>query len=61
MHRTQVWPTHVAEVRTIQELLRRKIIALDRFGKIRTVAGCRNPHVTSIGWLSPFDSRALFF
>ena len=39
MYRTQAWPTHVAEARAIQELLRGKIIARDRFEKIRTVAG----------------------
>jgi len=32
---TQVWPTYIAEARAIQESLRGKINAHDRFGKIR--------------------------
>jgi deoxyribonuclease V len=39
IRRTKAWPTHVAEARAIQESLHGKIIARDRFGKIRTVAG----------------------
>lgn len=39
MRRTQMWPTHIAEARAIQESLRGKIVARDRFAKIRTVAG----------------------
>ncbi|GAB4509070.1 MAG: deoxyribonuclease V [Sulfuricaulis sp.] len=39
MHRTKAWPSHVAEARAIQESLRGKIVARDRFGKISTVAG----------------------
>lgn len=39
MHRTKAWPIHVAEARAIQESLRGNIIAKNRFGKIRTVAG----------------------
>ena len=34
-----MWPTHIAEARAIQESLRGKIVARDRFAKIRTVAG----------------------
>lgn len=33
------WPTNVAEARTIQEILRVKVIAEDKFNKINTVAG----------------------
>lgn len=39
MRRTKAWPIHVAEARAIQESLRGKIVARDRFGDIRTVAG----------------------
>ena len=39
MRRIQMWPTHIAEARAIQESLRGKIVARDRFAKIRTVAG----------------------
>jgi deoxyribonuclease V len=38
-HRTQAWPTGIAEARAIQESLRDKVVACDRFGKISTVAG----------------------
>jgi deoxyribonuclease V len=38
-HRTQAWPTGIAEARAIQESLRDKVIARDQFGKISTVAG----------------------
>jgi hypothetical protein len=61
MHRTLVWPTHIAEARAIQESLRGKINAHDRLGKIWAVAACRKPRVTRIGWLPLFDCRALFF
>lgn len=39
IRRTKKWPTRVAEARAIQESLRGKIVAKNRFGKIRTVAG----------------------
>jgi deoxyribonuclease V len=38
-HRTQAWPTGIAEARAIQESLRDKVVARDRLGKIGTVAG----------------------
>jgi len=38
-HRTQAWPTGIAEARAIQESLRGKVVARDRLGKIGTVAG----------------------
>lgn len=38
-HRTQAWPTGIAEARAIQESLRGKVVARDRLGKISTVAG----------------------
>jgi deoxyribonuclease V len=39
VHRTQAWPTGIAEARAIQESLRDKVVACDQFGKISTVAG----------------------
>jgi deoxyribonuclease V len=39
IRRNKAWPTHIAEARAIQESQHGKIIARDRFGKIRTVAG----------------------
>jgi deoxyribonuclease V len=33
------WPVHVAQARAVQEALRGKVMAHDKFGKIRTVAG----------------------
>jgi deoxyribonuclease V len=38
-HRTQAWPTAIAEARAIQESLRDKVVARDRLGKISMVAG----------------------
>ncbi|HSW52417.1 MAG TPA: deoxyribonuclease V [Sulfuricaulis sp.] len=38
-HRTQAWPTGIAEARAIQESLRGKVEARDRLGQISTVAG----------------------
>jgi deoxyribonuclease V len=38
-HRTQAWPTGIAEARAIQESLRGKVVARDRLGRIGTVAG----------------------
>lgn len=38
-HRTQAWPTGIAEARAIQESLRGKVVARDRLGRISTVAG----------------------
>ncbi|MEW6331394.1 MAG: deoxyribonuclease V [Pseudomonadota bacterium] len=38
-HPRQAWPTGITEARAIQESLRGKVVARDRLGKIRTVAG----------------------
>jgi len=38
-HRTQAWPTGIAEARAIQQSLRGKVVARDRLGRISTVAG----------------------
>ena len=39
MHPANPWPVQVVEARAVQESLRGRIIAQDRFGKISTVAG----------------------
>lgn len=39
IHTPLTWPTTVAEARQIQESLRAKVIASDKFGLVRTVAG----------------------